>query len=261
MTPAVNPISGVAYGYKRLATSQEWEDAGDGVIGPGGSDWPWGDEADDSRCVLSRDEADPEFNYLQPTGSQSRCVSAWGVYDQIGNAWEWTDSQVSISIATWSAATSGLRIDGDVVRVDDAAALDGLWLAVADVTGTAAIGDAGELAFAADSDSWTSGTREERGYLVTPAEGAPATNHLPVGVRRVSDDGKVAQLSIRVATEADGLPFPDKRGGAYSTATTVTLHDPDYSHLYCANHKPVVCNEHHHHLRVPELFCRRYAVL
>ena len=36
----------------RLASWEEWRDAGDGQLGEGGLLYPWGDEADAERCVL-----------------------------------------------------------------------------------------------------------------------------------------------------------------------------------------------------------------
>lgn len=232
MSPAVDPTTGEAYGYKRLATSQEWQDAGDGVIGEGGSDWPWGDEADESRCAVMPVDGDPAFNSLQPTGSLPSCVSAWGVYDQIGNAWEWTDSEIPMSIETWAAASTGLHLDGDRVILDDPGLLGALQISIPNVTGVVRVGADDVLEFFADSDTWVFGDDEDRGYLVTDPNGPPQTTQLPVALSRVADDGVTTELSIRVAREADGISFPDKRGGAYYSGQGVSLHDASYAHFY-----------------------------
>ena len=42
----------------RLATVQEWQDAGDGVLGAGGTPYPWGSIKDDSRCVVDSPHPD-----------------------------------------------------------------------------------------------------------------------------------------------------------------------------------------------------------
>ncbi len=232
MTPAVDPETGEAYGLKRLATSQEWQDAGDGVIGAGGSDWPWGDERDDTRCAVVPAEGDPEYTYLQTTGSLPECVGPWGVFDQIGNAWEWTDSQIPMSIDTWSAATPMVHFEGDEVILDDTGALGTLSISIPNVTGDLRLGAGNVLQFDADSDTWVYGDNEDRGYLVTDPNGPPASSQLPIALRRLDDDGVTTRLSIRVATEADGIPFPDKRGGAYYSGQGVDLHDASYAHFY-----------------------------
>jgi hypothetical protein len=84
----------------RLATHQEWLDAGDGQIGEGGKAFPWG-EKDDARCILDSPKNPNRWETVQPTGSMSECVSEWGVYDQIGNAWEWVDLQQTASLDEW----------------------------------------------------------------------------------------------------------------------------------------------------------------
>jgi hypothetical protein len=84
----------------RLATHQEWLDAGDGQIGEGGKAFPWG-EKDDARCILDSPKNPNRWKTVQPTGSMHECVSDWGVYDQIGNAWEWVDLEQTASKEAW----------------------------------------------------------------------------------------------------------------------------------------------------------------
>lgn len=89
---------------KRLITNQEWQAAAQGTPDPG--------EADDqsTTCVT----LNPELGV--PTGSRPACVSAWGAYDMVGNAWEWTADwlPVATSCTPWP---DGLGIDGDFLCI------------------------------------------------------------------------------------------------------------------------------------------------
>lgn len=85
----------------RLATLSEWQDAGDGMVGMGGFQYPWGDDKDDTLCVLDSPTNPMRWKTIQPTGSKPDCVSKSGVYDQIGNAWEWVDLERIASRTAW----------------------------------------------------------------------------------------------------------------------------------------------------------------
>jgi hypothetical protein len=85
---------------KRLITNQEWQAAAQGTPDPG--------DADDQSTTCAT--LNPELGV--PTGSRAGCVSAWGVNDMVGNAWEWTADwlPVATSCTPWP---DGLGIDGD----------------------------------------------------------------------------------------------------------------------------------------------------
>ena len=100
----------------RLASLQEWQDAGDGQLGEGGTSYPWGFEKDDSRCVIDSPVNPNQWSTVQPSGSFKGCVSASGVYDQIGNAWEWVDLEQTASRETW---VSLLQEQGFMVSVSE----------------------------------------------------------------------------------------------------------------------------------------------
>ena len=99
----------------RLASLHEWQDAGDGQLGEG-TLYPWGEHKDDSQCVIDSPINPQQWSTVQPSGSLKGCVSEFGVYDQIGNAWEWVDLKQTASRETW---TSLLHEQGFVVSVSD----------------------------------------------------------------------------------------------------------------------------------------------
>ena len=86
----------------RLPTVAEWLDAGDGIYGEGGSVYPWGNSFHNGECVLPTD--DNVWSSAQVCGSLSSCQSPFGVWDQIGNLWEWVDSEQRVDIERWFAA-------------------------------------------------------------------------------------------------------------------------------------------------------------
>lgn len=75
-----------------LCTSAQWEDACDGQVGPGGTRYPYGDTFVQGRCATKTGQ-DRNLSHSLPTGSLKGCVSAFGVYDMVGNVWEWADPQ------------------------------------------------------------------------------------------------------------------------------------------------------------------------
>jgi len=74
---------------KHLCTWDEWAEAcAEGT----GRTYPWGEEPDgDSRCALAHADGSTSWGGLVPAGSLAGCRSEAGVYDQVGNAWEWVD--------------------------------------------------------------------------------------------------------------------------------------------------------------------------
>lgn len=71
---------------KHLCTVEEWT-AACGVAA-----FPWGDAPmPEEVCAVPAPDGTTAWTELQPTGSLPDCRSPAGVYDQIGNAWEWAD--------------------------------------------------------------------------------------------------------------------------------------------------------------------------
>jgi formylglycine-generating enzyme required for sulfatase activity len=76
---------------KYLCSIDEWRDGCDGHYGPGGNSFPFGDDWIDGECAARMGGDESVYSGVQPTGSHPGCISDWGTYDQIGNAWEWAD--------------------------------------------------------------------------------------------------------------------------------------------------------------------------
>lgn len=71
---------------KRLCTVPEWEHA---CRGPGGLSYPYGPTHDPEACRTDLDwGAEPAAS-----GASTTCVSGYGVWDMVGNLWEWTDGE------------------------------------------------------------------------------------------------------------------------------------------------------------------------
>ena len=84
---------------KRLPTEEEWEKA---ARGPNGNKYPWGNEK------LTCDKAvyggvwgkdcikDNNFKYTQAVDSHEDYKSYYGVYNMVGNVWEWVDTDYKV---------------------------------------------------------------------------------------------------------------------------------------------------------------------
>ena len=77
-----------------LINHTEWKKAG------GGGTYPWG-ESHEARCILDSAKTHGTWSTVQPSGSMEECVSEYGVYDQIGNAWEWVDLEQTAAREDW----------------------------------------------------------------------------------------------------------------------------------------------------------------
>lgn len=93
---------------KRLCTVDEWHAACST-----GSTFPWGEEPVPAEvCAVPTSAGDGAWDELQPTGSLPECVSPLGVFDQMGNAWEWADGGVDDDGLPVSAKLGGAHYAG-----------------------------------------------------------------------------------------------------------------------------------------------------
>ncbi|RME27831.1 MAG: hypothetical protein D6798_03740 [Deltaproteobacteria bacterium] len=122
-----------------LATLPQWTDAADGVVGDGGSSYPYGDTWRDDACATPTADGTVVLESEVETGSFPECVSAFGVYDQVGNVWEWADPEIDADADGWldARAAEGREFafthDGWMQLVGGT--VDGLTLQVAGLGG------------------------------------------------------------------------------------------------------------------------------
>ncbi len=213
---------GLVVGTMHLATSDEWRDAADGTLGAGGLDYPYGDTFDADACATLNADGEQVYDGLQPTGSFELCVSPFGAFDLSGNAWEWADSQITMSISGWFvlADHAGLSVsldDADLIRVEDAADADALVVEVNGIQPSDVFAeDDGYLYI---NDDQLQGTLEVfKGYLKIEKEGIDpndADNFLPIEVVKEASGSTGTHHRLLLLPEEDGRPVPDKRGCAY----------------------------------------------
>ncbi len=231
-TPVVDE-NGVEHGTMRLVRLQPWRDAGDGELGEGGTAYPWGDSAPDGQCALDVPGSPGVWPDPVPSGSLPECVSVFGVYDQIGNYWEWVDLELTADadgfIAARAAEGWSLTREGDFLKIDSETGLDGWWVRAMCTDFVSLTRDPeGYLSVRLRSAAPESCTAAGRGYLV-PKTGpddhlVPAAQDLlPMRIDHAADG-----LSGRVVIERDGEAVGGKVGGAHYSGGDVDL---DYLYI------------------------------
>lgn len=213
--PTVNLSWGQARAFcqatgKRLPTSDEWVDAADGIVGPGGTAYPYGDTFDPDACACLAPDGAPLYDQAQPTGSLPGCESPFGTFDQSGNVFEWTDPGLSFDHDAWFAAHPDVaRLDGARLGAQSVSALQ-LDVAGVDHTSLKAV-DGVLQVHAGDGWNWNDG----------PASGVlrHGDDRLAVEVVPIGDVPGPAWLLER--TKDANAPMADKRGGSYYSGTDV----------------------------------------
>ncbi len=222
-TPVLDD-AGNEVGRMRLPTSLEWEDAADGVIGPGGHRYGYGDTFVEGACATMTATGTQVLDAAMPTQSFPDCVSAWGIYDLIGNLWEWADTGMRVDIAAaidgFHAAGVELEVDAEgVLRVPTASPARVTLRMIGLDTRTPRTADDGSLRVHADDVQVTNRTQWwAAGYLlVDGADGHRAASYLPVVFVPVTAGDYDGEFWLTLRAGDDGARIPDKRGCAYYT--------------------------------------------
>ena len=204
--------AGVARGPKHLITSAEWEDAADNVVGAGGTRYPYGDDWVDGACVTATAAGAPGTSGTQPAGGAPACVSSFGVYDQVGNLWEWMDPGYAVDSAKALARFAAL---GVTVQSPDGRTLLGegpveqLQLQVIGVLPGTVSAVEGRLFVSADQLAFPD---RSRGFMRALTDD-PAAGWYPVELEPV--DGGAGGAWINADPSHEGTAIPDKRGCAW----------------------------------------------
>ncbi|MCB9746220.1 MAG: hypothetical protein H6741_15045 [Alphaproteobacteria bacterium] len=231
--------AGALLGTKRLVSSSEWIDAGDGQLGEGGLTYPFGDAWDPEACVTVLDGV--PWDGPQPAGSHEGCVSPFGVVDIVGNLWEWADPQQDLDAPlalTWAeglgisvGAEDGLYLEGPLVPDEHLLRLDVAGVPPSRLTRE----EDGRLFISlVEDDTWTWDAAPARGFLVLESAVVEreVERWLPVIVEPIGEVPGPA--SVRVDWEQDGAPLTDKRGCAYyvGDALGCQLNMPYHGHVH-----------------------------
>lgn len=210
-TPMVDE-AGTVRGYKHLVTSDEWEDAGDNVVGAGGTNYPYGDAWMEGVCATGLESGAPGYEETLASGAMPDCVSSFGVYDQVGNLWEWMDPGSVVdearALVRFAELGASVSVDGShhIVGEGD---VSGLRLSVIGVVPGEVELVEGRLFVSAEQVTLA---YPSKGYL-SGAHDLPDLGWLAVEIELI--DGGAGGAWINSDPGRDGWDIPDKRGCAY----------------------------------------------
>jgi hypothetical protein len=151
-------------------------------------------------------------------------VSTWGVYDLLGNLWEWADSEMRVDFdgAFDAFATAGqeLAVDAEgVLRVPPGEPARVELRMIGLNTRVPRAADDGSLRIRAEDVQVPDRTQWwASGYLmVAGADERVATSYLPVTFVPVTPGDYDGEFWLTLRVPDDGTIIPDKRGCAYYT--------------------------------------------
>ena len=222
-TPVIDPAGG-QHGFKQLVTVAEWRDAADGVPGRGGTRFPFGDEFDPTICATPDGSGAPIYQELQLTGSLPECVSAFGLYDQCGNAFEWADSGMSTDARGWFELTNSAGYSMGV-DADGALTISAGWdpdlfqlrMAAIPIHEDLVVDEEGRLTVRFDPAQYVMRGEIPSGFLVfgDRPEGASGGAYLPITLLTKSPPMEADTVPLKPILDPPALPIPAKVGGAY----------------------------------------------
>lgn len=211
----------------RLSTMEEWIDAGDGVWGYGGTDYPWGDDFHSGECVLPLNGV--PWEDFQVCGFLDTCISDFGVYDQIGNLWEWVDAQMYVDITAWFAnqeiQNRSFFVHNGFLHTQSAQVM-GIY--------PFAVGLSASILDIVDGEIWVRISEPFRedlpgvGYLRSGGEIPTAFDFLPISLLW---DVERRNARIVVDMTRDREPIPAKVGGAYYSGADARLDTIFWGHV------------------------------
>ena len=218
----VRDADGEQLGVKRLATWNEWRDSADGVVGEGGATYPTGEEWPETECAVTDTLGEPWLTELQATGSFPECVSAFGVFDQLGNAWEWSDPELDISIEAFvddqqDAGRSFAVDDSGVLSLSAGEKVGDLVLEIPGLQARLGVADDGQV-YASQVIFQAFEPFDYHGYVIDYARESDEPGWmLPVAITRVDEVPSTDRAPLTVRLSEDGEPVAAKVGCAWYT--------------------------------------------
>ena len=233
-TPILNE-AGEHVAEKRLVSLSEWIDAADGVHGEGGNTYTYGNQWSDSSCATPLHDGTVVYDAVQESGLFPDCVSDFGIYDQIGNVWEWADPQRDIDIEGFfrDIAEGDLSLEATTSsRIVFEGVLERLWLDVPGAQNQLFHADDGRLYAADISDDMLSMDTDILGYLRYNFIGSGvAGSFLPVRILREQEQGL---YPIEIVWSRDASPLTAKVGCSYyvGNSSACRIENVQSSHAY-----------------------------
>ena len=217
----------------RLPRYHEWRDAADGIIGDGGYTYPWGNTEHQGECILPFQ--DVEWEMFLECGHLDSCVSPFGVFDQLGNLWEWVDSGHVVHIPQWFAQREAegilFSVENNVLHLLEGS-MEELIVFVVGLPPTDFVVEDGEMFL--DLETPFRDDLPLHGYLMPSVIYGMATASDMLPIRLVFEEGNT-RAKIVIEYNREGEPIAGKVGGAYYIGEHVQLSNIFWGHVPAFN--------------------------